>query len=791
MRKFLAVLTLLALTAPLPAGTPAKDLKSRDVSVRLRAIETIRTGKPKDAEKLLLGALKDRDWEVRERAVIALGEIGGEDSVKPLLMQALVGPVRRIRFAAVDALRRIAPERAAEKIAKRVGGTVAVAALEALSRLGPKVGEDRLTDSIARGLAAKELPVRVAAARLTGGLSGRRRKNVIDTILRLPETMVRAACLDSIRKSPDEDDLPPLLGLMREDALNDVLARRTLAAMVAVVRTAEPGKAADRLGRKALVGSEMEKEPKPAARFARLAGMLAKFPDEPVAPEKADDGNAPVQPDLPLVSYPIVKPTIEYTLRHASDLTRAAAVFALGEIGLDETLDRAADLAESDASGRVRLHALRAILKVRGARHAKTLAIACRLLENDDDRSVREFAAVALGVKDLRKAVNTLSRALADEDWGVAVCAAVSLGKTESPDALKPLTGLLASRDWKLRGAAIVGLGHLKSIPAVTDLIAALASRDSAVAGSAYAFLRRMTTKDIKPNPKAWTAWWNSVREHYSFPDLEKEAREARKYGYATTYRGVYEDLDVIVLQSRGDTIEKLLDRLTIKHRLTRSGQVPDAGLHPYAIFVANCTGEITPKDVEQLSWFVRTGGYLFGSCWALSETIELVYPGVVRKLPIPHQVIDNVEAEACPSASPYLTEVFGGVTRPIYVLYGSHLIDVLDPERVEVLIDSPECAQKFTEGNLACWFDAGHGVILDSANHFDLQGLEKAEGLKSADDRMAYAIDHMGLDYEQTRELAKKRVWGSRSKAAAEARDLSAFRFITNFVRNKRKVDR
>lgn len=792
MRKHLIVLVLLALAAPVPADTPVKDLKSRDVEVRLQAIETIRTEKQKDAGKLLIGALNDRDWEVRERAVVALGEIGGEDAVKPLLMQALVGPVRRIRFAAVDALLLIAPEEAAEKISGQVGGQVAVAALEALHRLGPKVGEERRTASIARGLAAKDLQVRIAAARLAGGLTGRKRKEVVDTILRMSETAVIAACLDSIRAAPDEDDIPPLLGLLRQEELNDVLSRRTLAALVAVVESAEPGEAADRLGRKALVGSELEKEAGPAARFARLAGMLAKSPEE--GEEAADDqagGDAPIKPLVPLASYAVVKPTLQHALEHSSELTRAAAVFALGGIGLDETLDRAAALAESDESGRVRLHALRAIIRVRGVGHPGTFEITRRRLLEDKDRSVREFAAVALGVKGLNEAVSALSEALADEDWGVAVCAAVSLGKTESPEGLAPLQDLLTSRDWKLEAAAIVGLGHLKSIPAVTDLIAALGSRDSAVARSAYAFLRRMTTKDIKPTPKAWMEWWNSVRDRYAFPDLEKEAQEAKKYGYATTYRGVYEDLDVIVLQSRGDTIEKLLDRLAIKHRLTRSGQVPDAELHPFAIFVANCTGEITPKDVERLSWFVRTGGYLFGSCWALSETIEQVYPGVVQKLPIPHQVLANVAAESCPTRSPYLTGVFEGVTRPIYVLYGSHLIDVLDPERVEVLMDSPECAQEFTEGNLACWFDAGHGVILDSANHFDLQGLGRADQLKTAEDRMAYAMDHMGLDYEEVRKLAEKRIWASKSKSVVEAQDLSAFRFITNFVRQKRKVDR
>jgi len=791
MRKYLVLLFLLLITSPLPAGAPTKGLKSKDVAVRLKAIATIRTSPPEDAEELLIGALMDRDWEVRERATLALGDLGGEDSVKPLLILALAGPVRRIRFAAVDSLIRIAPEEAAGKIAKFVGGKAAIAALEALHRFGPRAGKERIVEAIARGFGARELVARVAAARLVGGLSGRKRKSVLDVVFRMRETTMQAAVLDAIRESPDEDDIPPLLGLIRRRDLNDVLSRRTLAAMVAVVESAEPGKAADRLGRKALLGSELARDPMAAARFVRLAGMLAKAPEAPeTEPDRGDD--PPPELPRPLVSFEIVEPTIDTVLEHKSDVARAAAVFALGEIGSVETLDRAALLAEKDESGRVRLHALRAVVRVRGLDDVgTTFDLTRRRLEKDPDWTVREYAAVALGRKGLDAAVAPLSAALVDKDWGVAVCAAVSLGKTECPAGLTPLKALLDSRDWRLRGAAVVGLGHLRSTAAVPDVIAALGDRDAAIAHSAYAFLRRMTTKDIKPRPRAWTEWWNSVKDRYSFPDLEKEAREAKKYGYATTYRGVYENLDVIVLQSRGDTIEKLLDRLTIKHRLTRSGQVPSAGVHPRAIFFANCTGEITPKDAEQLSWFVRTGGYLFGSCWALSETIEQVYAGVVRKLPTMTEVLDNVEAERCPTKSPYLTGVFEGVTRPIYVLYGAHLIEVLDPERVEVLMDSPQCADRFVEGNLACWFDAGHGVILDSVNHFDLQGLERADGLKTAEDRMAYAIDHMGLSYEEVRKLAEKRIWGSRSKAAAGARDLSAFRFITNFVRHKRKVDR
>jgi HEAT repeat protein len=778
------VLALLLCPLVLDAEDPKKALKSKDVQVRLKAVEALREqGGPK-AEELLLGALSDRDWEVVERAVVALGERGGEASVKPLVKAAVTGPVRRIRFAAARALRVLDPETAATDLTKRVVGEWAEAAAEALAVLAKTHESEELRKGLLRGLASEEPLVRVAAARGVARLGSSERKKLLGRILEGKDTSVRAAALDTMRERPDPEDLQLLAGIMRDRDLNDVLARRVIATILAIVASAGPGEDADRLGRKALFGYELAGNAKVAARLARLAGILAEAPPPP-----EEEGQ---EPPRPLVLPEHVEPVLEFTLAHESEAARSAAVHALGKIRTREGLDRAAKLAREDKSARVRFHALRSVVNSRGLVHGETFELVCDRLKNDPDSGVRTEAAFYLGTRDREGAPAVLIPALEDEAWEVAVCAAVSLGKTGDPVAIEPLRALSRNRDWRLRGAAIVGCGHLQRKEVVPDIIEALASKESAVAKSAYEFLRRMTTKEMEPRVKPWKEWWKEVEKGYVFVDRDKAAREAQKHGYAPTDTGVYEGLDVIVLQSRGDHIEQLLSRLSIVHRLTRSGQVPSSGVHPFAVFVSNCTGQIAPKDVGQLRWFVLTGGYLFCSCWALSYTIEPVLPGAVRRLPQTSEILDNVIAEECPTESPYLDGVFPEEhVRPIYVLYGAHLIEVLDPERVEVLIDSPDCADRWGEGNLACWFTAGHGVILDSANHFDLQGLERAEGVKTADDRMAYAMDHMGLEYEDLRALAKKKVWNSRSKAATEARDLSAFRFITNFVRHKRRVDR
>jgi hypothetical protein len=537
------------------------------------------------------------------------------------------------------------------------------------------------------------------------------------------------------------------------------------------------------------------KEPAVAARVARLLGLLAEAPPPP---PPAPPPDAPPSRRVPVVPPDVVLPLLERALGHKAEGARAEAVKALGAIRTPEALDRAAALAASDPGSRVRIQGLRAAVAGRGLADTATLALVEERLGLDGDPDVREEAAVLLGVPGPERAAfeapaKTLEKATTDPIWTVACAAAVSLGKTRAASgvaALRQMTDPKTVKDWRRRGAAVVGLGTMRIREAVPGVIGALADKDPYVRRTAFEYLRRMTNRLIPADRAEWETWWARNGATYEFVDQEKLAREAKKGGYAVTPVEVYDKMDVVVLQSRGDHIEQLLQKLAIDHRMTRAAAVDQAQLHPFAVFVSNCTGEILEPDVVRLEWFVRVGGYLFCSCWALHHTVEPVCPGLVRKLPTKAEVLDNVVAERCPVKSPFFEGVFPEFTQPIYVLYGSHLIEVLQPERVEVLIDSPQSATRHGGGNLACWFPLGHGVVLDSANHFDLQGLERVVGLKTAQDRMAYAMDHMGIDYDEMRKLAEGKVWESQADSVEMVRDQSVFRFITNFVRQKRRAE-
>jgi HEAT repeat protein len=759
--------------AGMRAQAPAKldlaaDLKSRSIEVRLKAIDQVATSGRPDAEALLAALLDDKDWEVQERTAAALGRMQAKTAIKGLVDVAIEGDVARVREAAAAALGAIDAAAASAAILKKARGKTQVQAQEALALVNRRQpGLPDAEKALKKLLRDPSGPMRESAAAAWLECATNR-ADALRALLVEPFAIVRCRALDAVAAAPRADDLAPLLEALAGPLQNDVVERRLVRAVAAVVAAAADPRAAataaidaahDRAGDKGHV----------MVRRARLAPLLARGEKAPLAVKDAVAAAATA-------------------LTHAERRPRAAAARALRELGGAEALAAALARFGDERDGRVRLQLVETVAALRPPTTPEAVAWLADVLARDEEALVRERAAVRLGAPKVA-AAGSLAAATNDSDWAVACCAAVSLGKTGDDAALAPLVKLLQHQAWTRRGAAVVGLMHWNREGSLEPLFGALADPHPIVARAAHEALRTMSLRlDIAQDQKAWRAWWEQNKQRHVFSDRRQSIEKQKKYGYAVPDAEIYQGLDVIVLVSRGDHIEQLLKRLEIAHRETQANHVADAGVHPEAIFVANCTGEIEAGDVEPLAWFVRTGGSLFGSCWALHETIEKIHAGVVRKFETPAgEVMDDVRARPCRPESPLLNGVFPPGVVPIYHLEGAHLIEVLDPEQAEVLIDSPDAAERHGSGNLAAWFFSGHGVILDSANHFDLQGLEVAQGLKTERERQAYAVDHMGLTYETWRATQREAYWKASPRASKSVPDLSAFRFLTNFVRSKR----
>lgn len=779
MRRSWILLAVVAAAASFGfAGEPAKDLKSPDVSLRLAAVESLRTGSDGDAVALLTDALGDSDWEVVERAAVALGEKGSDAAAKGLVKLAQDAPARRIRLAAARSIAQLPGWADHVEFLARAKPDELARVLDTASAVTDVRESAALVKLVERGFGAKkEQMARIAAARAIGAHPLADRVKMLQSLSAESDSAVAAAAVDAARARPDDAYLPVLVEILGRKTTSECTARRTRAALVEAAKARAKGEAAATIATR--VAEALKSPPSPAAgwHYARTLGELAELPEEHVPAATLLEDLAPA-------------------LDGTDAKVRAAAAWALGRIAGDAAAERAARLAKEDSDAHVRLTALMSVALHRTAEHEPTFRLFAELCTEDPDPLVREEAAVQLGRRgvagaypSLRKAAEAAMAEKKGGAWGVGVAALVSLGKTRQADGVDWLIETATkAKDWKFRAAALVGLGHVQDKRAVPVLVDALGGKEPIYRNIAYEFLRRYAP-DAKLAAKQadWKSWWEKNGADFRWVDREEEMRKAQKYGYAPDPTGVYEGLDVVVFQSRGDKIETLLKELNVEHRLTRSGQVMDSGLHPLALFVSNCTGEITPKDVEPIAWFVHAGGYLFGSCWALHETIEKACPGCIKKYDYKGEVLAIVEADACRPSSPFVDDVFRPHVRPMYVLWGSHLVEVQDPERAEVLMDSPWTEERFGSGNLVAWFTTGHGLVLDSSNHFERQGFGHAENLKTEDDRKAYALDHLGLTFAELRGVPAG-AWKSSNDADKEAKDLSSFRFITNFVRQKRK---
>lgn len=753
------IAAIVILTATTSAqDDPAKLIVRKDVKDRLNAIAIISSRGHEKAEALLQKAAKDRDWQVVESAVEALAVRGSDDSTKQLLSLAVGHPLRRVRLAAARTLRVLDPDEAAERLIKKLRGEGLLRVAESLAEVGGEQSEKEFV----KLLASSDAAVRRAAVTGLETLAGESAVAQLHGLVQDRDLSVRAAAVEALAEMGDSDSVPLLLAALSETRVEDVIERRLIQAVGRLLSRLEGDAQAAALEACYAAWTE-DVSAAACARLARLLGRLCE--GEPALPGREDR----------------VSLLQARGLSHENESVRAAAVDALARAAASGVWEALVERLESDESERVRFQGLRALARID---EAGAVAPLVRALAGDAAASVREEAAVLLGRAGDVAALPALRAALADVEWPVMLAAAIAVGRLQDRDSVAPLVAFLEHDDWKLRASAVVGLGRIGVKDVVEPLIDALDDRDPVVASTAHEYLQSVTRTAMGPRAQNWKKWWDKNSEWFKDPEATVRKRDSR-YADTTFRRRPYaslQDSDVIVLTSGRDQLEKVLDKLEIEYRLTPAGKVHESELHPNAVFLANCQGKIEDSDVERLDWFVRSGGYLLASCWGLTNTVVRTFPGVVRAMPQGQQPAGVIPATPVADGSIFLEDVFAEAVDTHFQLQGYQIAHVLDPERYEVLIDSPAGAARWGAGNLAGWFSVGHGVVLNSTNHFALAGMTGAK-FSSEDQRKAFAIDRLGYSYEQVRDLARRGHFKSDSKAVDACDDLTILRLVARFV--------
>ncbi len=760
-------LGLLTLGAPKLSGQepdPAAMIRSKDVAERLHAVSRIVSkGHPKAAE-LLTRACKDRDWEVVERAAAGLAKYGDDGSMKVLVALAVEGPLATIREAAARSLAAIDADAARKRLVRFIKGRAGARAARALAVVGFPGGRKSL-GKLLKSDATEDRQAAVLALATTGD---ERAPIMLTELLRDdPDVSVRAAAAQAAARIGNDAALESLLGELARPKTSSVMQRRITDAITTLVANLE-GEERDRAGKACLDAFRACRGGITAkAALARLVAALGA-------------GTAPLFPR---------EDCTRALLLATGDRPEGAIATALARLGGDEALTGIAQVAASGKTGLARRLALRAAVR-HGGRRARE--IAAKALATDKDAAVREEAAVACGRLLASESAPTLRSALSDDSWKVFLAAAVSLGILQDAEAVPLLVGHLTDESHLFRASAAAGLGRIARKDVVAPLITALDDEDPLVRETALDALQRITGSKTPLDSKKWAKWWDAHRDAFKFKDRLAERRRASiddaKYDrFRQNPYGAFKGIRVIVLAQSRDKMERTLEQLGIEHVLTRTGKVSESGLHPNAVFLANCPGKLTNDDSERLDWFVRAGGHLFATCVAMTNTVMRTFPGVIRHPPASSNPPGGVDASPVPREAEYLDDVFGRHARPRFQIAGHQLPVPVDDDFVHVLVDSTDACTRWGAGSLAAWFSMGHGLVLDSANHFVLQGMVN-ERLKTADERRAFAIERLGIGFREIRRLDAKGVFKSKSKASKACRDKTMMRLVARFVFAKRR---
>jgi hypothetical protein len=181
----------------------------------------------------------------------------------------------------------------------------------------------------------------------------------------------------------------------------------------------------------------------------------------------------------------------------------------------------------------------------------------------------------------------------------------------------------------------------------------------------------------------------------------------------------------IIIVAGAYDKIELVLDLIKVPYVLVQPHEVSQIELNPEQILIINCPGQVNENVLPKIKEFVKKGGLLFTTDWALLNILEKIFPRYLKYNQKP-TADDCVRVEVLDKTNKFLEGLFNEEADPIWWLENSsYPIQVLDKTRIKVLIVSKEMQEKYGEDPIVITFDYGDGTVLHMTSHYYLQRAE------------------------------------------------------------------
>ncbi len=204
---------------------------------------------------------------------------------------------------------------------------------------------------------------------------------------------------------------------------------------------------------------------------------------------------------------------------------------------------------------------------------------------------------------------------------------------------------------------------------------------------------------------------------------------------------------DVVVVAGSMDHIEEVLAAANIRHTVIQPGQVAQVDLNADQVLMINCPGNIPRPGLRKIEKFVRAGGLLYTTDWALLNVIQKIFPDTIAHNGASTQ--DHVTAVKVHHEHDNLMSnmlLREGQEPQWWLEGGSYPIKIINQQKVEVLASSPEMGRRYKAAPVVVRFPWDDGQVIHVVSHFYRQIATRGPKVAAAD-----AVDDMdGFTPEQ-----------------------------------------
>jgi len=178
---------------------------------------------------------------------------------------------------------------------------------------------------------------------------------------------------------------------------------------------------------------------------------------------------------------------------------------------------------------------------------------------------------------------------------------------------------------------------------------------------------------------------------------------------------------EVVVVAGSADHMDQVLRKAQMKFVVIQPDEIPQLPLHSQQVLMVNCRGTMSAAARDRVRRFVAAGGFLYTTDHAVHELIEKIFPRTIAwTRQSSNQEIFPMRARG---QRGLLRKLGSGAAQQWQLAGGGYIFKVLDPKRVEVLMDSQEVAKRYDgNGALGVRFKYQDGYVIHVTGHFYTQ---------------------------------------------------------------------